>query len=112
MTKEEYEKKIAALEPLDEEKRKSVTCALLGHSHITTGCFGYIYCARCGEQIGDVLGGCFYDPLEVRVGHNCPVCRANYKKLGWEDKILTPDPFIDEDCGSIHDGEGDYVQRG
>ena len=36
MTREEYEKKIAALEPLDDEKRKSVTCALLGHSHITT----------------------------------------------------------------------------
>lgn len=42
-----------------------------------------------------------------RVGHNCPTCRANYEKLGWEDKILTPDPFIDEDCGSVHDGEGD-----
>lgn len=87
MTRKEYEKKIAALEPLDEERRKSVTCALLGHSHITTGCFGY------------VLGGCFYDPLEVRVGHNCPTCRANYEKLGWEDKILTPDPFSDENSG-------------
>jgi hypothetical protein len=50
VTKEEYEKKISALEPLDEKKRKSVTCALLGHSHITTGCFGYVHCARCGEQ--------------------------------------------------------------
>ena len=38
MTRKEYEKKIAALEPLDEERRKSVTCALLGHSHITTRC--------------------------------------------------------------------------
>lgn len=46
MTREEYEKKIAALEPLDDEKRKSVTCALLGHSHITTGCFGYVYCLQ------------------------------------------------------------------
>lgn len=74
MTRKEYEKKIAALEPLDEERRKSVTCALLGR-------------------------GCFYDPLEVRVGHNCPTCRANYEKLGWEDKILTPDPFSDENSG-------------
>ena len=81
MTREEYEKKIAALEPLDNEKRKRVTCSLLGHSHITTGCFGYVYCARCGEQIGDVLGGFFYDPLEVRVGHNCPTCRANYEEI-------------------------------
>ena len=52
-----------------------------------------------GGQIGDVLGGYFYDPLEVRVGHNCPTCRANYEKLGWKDKILTPDPFADENGG-------------
>lgn len=96
MTKEEYEAKIAAMEPLTEAQRKSITCALLGHSHITTGCFGYIYCARCGEQIGDMLGGCFYDPLEVRVGHNCPICRANYEKLGWESKVLSPNPFTEE----------------
>lgn len=96
MTREEYDAKMAALEPLTEEQRKSVTCSLLGHSHITTGCFGYVYCARCGAQIGDVLGGCFYDPLEVRVGHNCPVCRANYEKLGWESKVLAPDPFTKE----------------
>lgn len=96
MTREEYDAKIAALEPLTEEQRKSVTCSLLGHSHITTGCFGYVYCARCGEQLGDTLGGCFYDPLEVRVGHNCPTCRENYKKLGWESKVLAPNPFTEE----------------
>ncbi len=93
MTKKEYKAKIKALEPLTDEERKSVTCLFLGHSHITTGCFGYVYCARCGEQIGDNLAGCFYDPLEVRVGHNCPTCRENYAKLGWKDKVLCPDPF-------------------
>ena len=97
MTREEYEAKIASLEPLTEEQRKNITCALLGHSHITTGFLGYVYCARCGEQIGDALAGSYYDPLEVRVGHNCPTCRTNYGKLGWEDKILTPDPFIKEE---------------
>lgn len=95
MTREEYDAKMAALEPMTEEQRKSVTCYLLGHSHIHTSCFGYVHCARCGEQIGDQLGGCFFDPLEVRVGHNCPICRANYDKLGWEDKVFTPDPFLD-----------------
>lgn len=93
MTIEEYKAKIAALEPLTDEQRKHVTCSLLGHSHIVTGCIGYIYCARCGEQVGDQLGGYFYDPLAVIVGHNCPTCRENYEKLGWEDKVLTPDPF-------------------
>ena len=97
MTREEYEAQIASLEPLTEEQRKNITCALLGHSHITTGFFGYVYCARCGEQIGDALAGSYYDPLEVRVGHNCPTCRTNYGKLGWEDKILTPDSFIKEE---------------
>ena len=100
MTKAEYTAKIAAMEPLTDEERKNVTCALLGQSHITTGCWGYVYCARCGEQLGDSLGGCFYDPLEVRVGHNCPTCRANYKKLGWKDKVLTPDPFTEAEGGT------------
>lgn len=97
MTREEYDAKIAALEPLTDEQRRKVTCSLIGHSHITMGCFGYVCCARCGEQIGDTLGGCYYDQLEVRVGHNCSVCRANYEKLGWEDKVLTPDPFTVEE---------------
>ena len=26
-------------------------------------------------------------------GHNCPICRANYKRLNWMDKVLTPDPL-------------------
>jgi hypothetical protein len=57
MTREEYDTKISAMEPLTEEQRKSITCTLLGHSHITTGFFGYVYCARCGELVGDCLGG-------------------------------------------------------
>ena len=54
MTKKEYEAKMAALEPLEDEQRKSITCSLL-----------------------------------------CPICRANYKRLNWMDKVLTPDPFVD-----------------
>ena len=92
MTRKEYDEKIAALEPLSEEQRKEVTCALLGHSHITTGFLGYVYCARCGEK----LAGFYNDPLEVRVDHDCPTCRENYAKLGWEDKVLTPYPFPEQ----------------
>ena len=57
MTRKEYDEKITALEPLSEEQRKEVTCALLGHSHITTGFLGYVYCARCGEKLGDMFAG-------------------------------------------------------
>lgn len=99
MTREEYEAKMAALEPMDSDVRRSVTCALLGHSHIVTGCFGEICCARCGERIGDTLVGGYYDPRAVLVGHDCPICRGNYAKLGWEDLVLTPDPFPAADEG-------------
>ena len=96
MTRKEYEEKIAALEPLSEEQRKEVSCARLGHSHITTGFLGYVYCARCGEKLGDMFAGFYNDPLEVRVDHDCPTCRENYAKLGWEDKVLTPYPFPEQ----------------
>ena len=95
MTKKEYEAKMAALEPLDDAQRKGVTCSLLGHSNIVEVCFGYVTCSRCGEQLGDMLGGCYYNPNAVQVGHNCPTCRDNYKKLTWKDKILSPNPFTE-----------------
>jgi DNA-directed RNA polymerase subunit RPC12/RpoP len=76
--------------------KNKVVCALLGHSKIVTGCFGYVYCARCGEQIGDALGGCFDASKVVIVGHNCPTCQKNYKKLTWKDKIFCPNPFKQE----------------
>lgn len=99
LTKKEYEAKMAALEPLDDEQRKAITCALLGHSRIVTGCFGYVNCARCGAQLGDLLFSFFDGASEaVVVGHNCQTCRDNFKKLGWEDKILCPDPFKEADA--------------
>lgn len=95
ITEEEYHAKIAALGPMDNEQRKAVTCALLGHSRIVTNFFGRISCARCGEMVGDQLGGFGFEgaPEAVIVGHNCPICYENYTKLGWKDKVLCPDPF-------------------
>ena len=74
--------------------RARMVCALIGHSRIVTGCFGYVYCGRCEAQVGDqLLSG--YDGAEesVRVGHNCKTCRANYRKMDWRDKFLAPNPF-------------------
>lgn len=68
-------------------------CATYGHSNIVENCFRYRYCARCGEQVGDSLGGYYRNPNEVIIGHNCDVCRENYKKMGWKDKFLCPNPF-------------------
>ena len=96
MTRQEYDAKMEALGPMDDETKKRVTCAIMGHSHIVNSCFGQITCARCGEIVGDTLLGMYYDPLAVLVGHNCPDCRSNYERLGWESKVLTPYPFTDE----------------
>jgi hypothetical protein len=29
-----------------------IFCAVFRHSRLLTNCFGYKYCARCGEQLG------------------------------------------------------------
>lgn len=94
MTLREYKKTIRELGPATEVQRKKVTCALLGHSRIQDYCFGQYTCARCGTLTGDNLA-CVYmsAPDVVIVGHNCPTCRENYKKLSWKDKMLCPDPF-------------------
>lgn len=93
-SQEELLEKLNLLGIEDEEQRKKITCALIGHSLVQTTFFGYYYCARCEEQVGDSLVG-FYPDAErtVIVGHNCPTCRENYKKLTWKDKIFCPDPF-------------------
>lgn len=74
-------------------KIKKIFCVLFGHSRIQESCIGYISCARCGEQLGDVLGGCYDTSKSVIIGHNCDTCKSNYKKLTWKDKFLTPNPF-------------------
>ena len=75
------------------EKLKAVFCALFGHSRIQSGCFGYWYCGRCGQQLGDSLAGAYSVKDFVIIGHGCDKCRANYKKCTWKDKFLTPNPF-------------------
>lgn len=74
--------------------RNKIVCSLIGHSRISTICFGYRNCARCGEQLGDNLGSIDYArDKAVIVNHNCKICRKNYKECTWKDKIYTPNPF-------------------
>lgn len=96
-SKEELLKKLDVLGDITEEQRNRITCELIGHSRIQTFCFGYYNCARCEEQLGDSLAGVYQGaPDTVIVGHKCPTCEENYKKLTWMDKIFCPDPFADE----------------
>lgn len=76
------------------KKVKGILCVLLGHSKIQSSFWGYYYCGRCGDQVGDSLGSVYPQASTVVViGHNCKTCRDNYKKLTLKDKLLTPNPF-------------------
>lgn len=94
MTQSEVEER---LNGLSEEQAKSVACALIGHSRIQKTFFGYFYCARCGEQVGDSLGSTYDTRDIVIVGHNCDVCQKNYAQFDWRDKFMAPDPFKSEE---------------
>lgn len=102
MTKKEYEAKMAALEPLEDEQRKSITCSLLGHSHITEGCLGEIFCARCGEQVGDYFLRGYYDPLEINsiqslTREEDPAWKLNTIK-NWNTKTHTSAEIVSMFC--------------
>ncbi len=87
------------LKGLDEDTQKQVACALIGHSRIRKTCFGYIYCGRCGAQVGDALGSIYDGGNDVFIGHNCPKCHKNYDALSWEHKFMVSDPFEEAQDG-------------
>ena len=96
MTQDELIGKLAALGQVEEAQKKAVACALVGHSKIQTHFWGYFCCARCGEQVGDSLGGAYKPTDVVIVGHDCATCHTNYDALKWQDKFLVADPFVKE----------------
>lgn len=95
-TKKELMERLRGMGDLSREQKAEVVCALIGHSRIQTHCLGYYNCARCDQQTGDALGGAYPGAEKaVVVGHNCEVCRDNYKECTWRDKYLAPNPFKD-----------------
>lgn len=97
------EEVLQVIQGRDEETQKKLVCALVGHSKIQTTCFGYYYCSRCGDQVGDSLGSVYFNaPNVVIVGHDCDICRANYNKCDWKDKLLSPDPFKTRKMEACH----------
>ena len=93
MTKTEVLQRIKGL---DEKTQKKMVCALAGHSRIQTTFFGYFYCGRCGEQVGDKLAASYDSSQVVVVGHDCQQCHENAKAFTWKDTLLAPDPFVKE----------------
>ena len=90
LTNKEARVKLRALGDLPIATKRSVLCQLVGHSNVLSGCFGYISCVRCSDQIGDTLAGCYTNKDAVIVGHGCKDCRANRKRLTWRDLLLLP----------------------
>lgn len=93
LTKKKLMAKINALGEISDDQRAEIVCALIGHSNILDGCFGYMHCARCSAQVGDTLAGTYTNALAVIVAHDCDICRKNYARMNWRDKFLSPDPF-------------------
>ena len=71
-------------------KLKAILCVLVGHSRIVHGCFGYIHCERCGDQVGDTLAGVYDLEGHVLMEHACETCEENWEGLTWRDKLLAP----------------------
>lgn len=92
---------LTTLKTVPEELKTSVVCAMIGHSKIISLCFGYVKCARCDAQI-DQFGSVFDTTDSVIMRHNCEICQENFKKLGWKDLYLCPDPFAVEDVEAQH----------
>lgn len=101
MNKLELKEKIKGLEPLTDDQRNDIICALIGHSAIETYCFGYVNCARCGCQTGDTLGGIPHN-IKVMVGHNCENCENEFNKLGWEHKLLVRNPMFKQSYDNLY----------
>lgn len=75
------------------KKLKQIFCVLFGHSDIIHVYWGYLYCGRCGEQIGDSLTSSYDNSDWVVDSCLCDDCKENYKKMGWKDKFWVKNPF-------------------
>lgn len=80
----------APIEDPDLVRAAKVLCAVFGHPPVVTVCFGYINCARCGELVGDSLGGGgTVGDKRMVLNHDCEDCRAVEATLRPIDRLLT-----------------------
>lgn len=96
LTLKKLRENMKGLSLTDKDKINSVICSLVGHSRIETTCWGYHYCARCGDQVGDTLASMYPGAAAcVAVGCKCETCEANLAKCNWRDKLNVRDPFFE-----------------
>ena len=75
------------------KKLASIFCAIFRHSHLVTNCIGYKYCARCGAQLGDSIGGTGLPvPPHFLIGQTCQCdnCQKAFDGLTWLDRFMCP----------------------
>lgn len=74
-------------------RARAVFCALWGHSYrIVTNCFGYKYCGRCGQQVGDSLGGYWDGSRACDINCACNACRKQWESIPWWQRLLIKTP--------------------
>ena len=85
-------KKIKEIEKeLTQVQKARIYCVKHGQANYVTKFWGYVYCGRCGMQIGDQLAGCFDTRKLIVVGckiKNCKVCPRLIVKLSPFDKKI------------------------
>lgn len=90
---------------LDDQQKRQIFCIKNGHSRLLDHFFGYHYCCRCGDQLGDSLGSIYKNDEAVYVHHmhvathgtkdefkklrGCH-CPENAKKLTKRDFAMVP----------------------
>ena len=73
------------------EQVRRIYCVKHGHAKFITKCFGYVYCGRCGDQLGDTLASTYPCDSVMVVGckdKSCKVCGPIREKLNKMDKKI------------------------
>lgn len=73
---------------LTKEQQAQIYCVKHGHADYIWNFFGYVHCGRCGQQIGDRLGGYFDTTNKMFLNHDCKTCNKIKKQLSKIDKEI------------------------
>ena len=76
---------------ITQQQKAQIYCVKHGHANYVYSFFGYVHCGRCGDQIGDRLGGFFPMDKSVVIGCKakpCENCDPVFKKLDKFDKKI------------------------
>ena len=76
---------------LSKVQQAKIYCIKHGHAKYVTKSWGYVYCGRCGEQLGDQLGSVYSTEKTLVIGCKlspCDDCDPIKEKLNEMDKKI------------------------